>query len=166
VLVAVASATNVTEVLRLDLLVTDAYHPPAHPTFLYYNPTAAAVWVEVTNKHLNGSASGQSSAAAPVANCSGGKSGGALQQHGLYDLYDGGSGERIAAAARVRYDGEKDCYPEGGGGGGSASDGGSASVASVMLPADSARIVVLTGANSVASWNGQRLVVGGMVVRY
>ena len=48
VLPAVVSRTNVTTVLRLDTVATDAYKPPGTPrTFVYYNPADHAVWVRV-----------------------------------------------------------------------------------------------------------------------
>ena len=34
----IESATNIPGILRWDCLATDWYHPPAWPTFLYYNP--------------------------------------------------------------------------------------------------------------------------------
>jgi len=39
--------TNVEKVLQLDLLKTDYFHPPAYPTYLYYNPCAKAKIVEI-----------------------------------------------------------------------------------------------------------------------
>ena len=44
---ALVAPTNVAEVLRIDLLATDPWHPPAHPSYLYYNPTNAAQRVQV-----------------------------------------------------------------------------------------------------------------------
>ena len=38
----IVRTTDVAEVLRLDLLKTDWYHAPAYPTWLYFNPHAAA----------------------------------------------------------------------------------------------------------------------------
>jgi hypothetical protein len=46
-LAALVDKTNVPEVLRFNMLATDAFHPPAHPTWLYYNPREDAVQVEV-----------------------------------------------------------------------------------------------------------------------
>jgi hypothetical protein len=44
-------ATNVQKVLQIDLLATDFYRAPAHPTYLYYNPhpTSVSVAIDVGN---------------------------------------------------------------------------------------------------------------------
>jgi len=34
----IVRSTNVHEILRWDCIATDWFHPPAYPTFLYYNP--------------------------------------------------------------------------------------------------------------------------------
>jgi len=39
--------TNIEKILQLDLLKTDYFHPPAYPTFLYYNPYSVTKEVEV-----------------------------------------------------------------------------------------------------------------------
>jgi len=39
--------TNVEKILQLDLLKTDYFHPPAYPTYLYYNPYPKAKIVEI-----------------------------------------------------------------------------------------------------------------------
>ena len=46
-LAAIIDQTNVPEVLRLDTIATDAFHPPAYPTWLYYNPRDDAVDVNI-----------------------------------------------------------------------------------------------------------------------
>lgn len=48
VMSAVVSRTNVSAVLRLDTVATDAYNAAATaPTFVYYNPTLQDVWVRI-----------------------------------------------------------------------------------------------------------------------
>ncbi|MBD3290770.1 T9SS type A sorting domain-containing protein [candidate division KSB1 bacterium] len=43
----IIDTTNVEMILKLDLLATDYYHPPAYPTYLYYNPFSSAKLVDV-----------------------------------------------------------------------------------------------------------------------
>ena len=45
------ASTNDTDVLRIDVLATDVYSSPAHPTLLYFNPhTNRPVWVAVVSE--------------------------------------------------------------------------------------------------------------------
>ncbi len=44
---AVVETTNIEKILQLDLLVTDYYHAPAYPTYLYYNPYTVPQAVDV-----------------------------------------------------------------------------------------------------------------------
>jgi hypothetical protein len=52
---AVVSPTNVDEILKLDLLITDFFGDKAYPTFLYYNPygEAKTVKIEVGTTEVN-----------------------------------------------------------------------------------------------------------------
>jgi len=43
----IVDTTNVPMVLRLDLLKTDYFHPPAYPSFLYFNPSPSSVDINV-----------------------------------------------------------------------------------------------------------------------
>jgi hypothetical protein len=71
--------TNVEGILQLDLLKTDYFHAEAYPTFLYYNPYAAAKSIEidvgpeamdiydaVTNKFLERNARGRAQVTIPA----------------------------------------------------------------------------------------------------
>ena len=42
ILGAIIDTTNVTGILKLNLLATDYYHAPAYPSYLYYNPDSVA----------------------------------------------------------------------------------------------------------------------------
>jgi hypothetical protein len=102
--------TSDDQILRLDLLATDACRPAAYPSYLYYNP-------HPSEKSVTLDAGSQ-----PV------------------DVYDAVSGQFVSRGVS-----------------------GSATIA---IPADAARVIVLTPAGGKLTYDGNKTLVNGVVVDY